>query len=87
MINRMKTHTLVLLLIFQNMAYYFWIITWIKNVNNFQIATDHSPGIAEGYTSGVAYNRVAYKKTRNFCYLCSNKNFYIFAMSLGDCRV
>ena len=50
-------------------------------MNNFQIATDHPPGIAEGYTSGVAYNRVAYKKTRNFCYLCSNKNFYIFAMS------
>ena len=37
MINRMKTGTLVLLVIFQNMSYYFWMITWMKNANNFQI--------------------------------------------------
>ena len=32
--NLMNTDTLVLLLIFKNMSYYFW----MKNVNNFQIA-------------------------------------------------
>ena len=30
--------TLVLLLIFENMSYYFWMTKWIKNVNNFKIA-------------------------------------------------
>ena len=34
----MNTDTLVLLLIFENMSYYFWIATWMKNVNKFQIA-------------------------------------------------
>ena len=38
MINRLNTDTLVVLLIFQNMSYYFWMITQMKNVNNFQIA-------------------------------------------------
>ena len=30
--------TFVFLFIFQNMPYYFWVITSMKNVNNFQIA-------------------------------------------------
>ena len=38
MINLMNTDTLVLLLIFQNISYYFWMIMWRKNVNNFKIA-------------------------------------------------
>ena len=39
MINRMNTDTLVLLLIFQtHLSDYFWMMTWIKNVNSFQIA-------------------------------------------------
>ena len=38
MINLMNTDALVLLLIFQNMSYYFWMIMWRKNVNNFKIA-------------------------------------------------
>ena len=38
MINRMSTDTFVLLLIFQNMQYYFWMITRVKNMNNFHIA-------------------------------------------------
>ena len=33
----MNTDTLVLLLIFKNMSYYFWMITRMKTVNNFQI--------------------------------------------------
>ena len=37
MINRMNTDTLVLLLIFQNMSYYLWMITWMKNVHNFWV--------------------------------------------------
>ena len=34
----MNIDTLVLLLVFENMSYYFWMTTWIKNMNNFQIA-------------------------------------------------
>ena len=34
----MNTDTLVLFLIFENMSHYFWMTTWVKNVNNFQIA-------------------------------------------------
>ena len=37
MINRTNTDTLILLRIFRNMFYYFWMIMWMKNVNNFQI--------------------------------------------------
>ena len=42
----MNTDTLVLLLIFLNMVYYFWMITLMKNVNNFQIAKVHPQGVA-----------------------------------------
>ena len=35
MINRIA-YTLVLLVIFKNISYYFWIITWMKKVNNFR---------------------------------------------------
>ena len=43
MINRINTDTLV---ISQNTSYYFWMITWIKNVNNFQMAKVQPPGVA-----------------------------------------
>ena len=33
----MNTDVLVLLLILKEMAYYFWRVTWMKNVNIFQI--------------------------------------------------
>ena len=36
--NLMNTDRLVLSLIFQNTPYYFYIITWMKNMSNFQIA-------------------------------------------------
>ena len=36
MVNRMNADTLVLLLIFQNMSYYFYMITWMRNMNYFQ---------------------------------------------------
>ena len=42
----MNTKTLVLLLIFKNMSYYFWIITWMKKVNNFQIPKVQPQGVA-----------------------------------------
>ena len=38
MINRTNTDIFVLLLCFENMSYYFWMITWMKNGNNFQVA-------------------------------------------------
>ena len=41
----MNTDTLVLLLIFY-MSYYFWMITWMENVNNFQIAKIQPQGVA-----------------------------------------
>ena len=37
MINRMNTDALVLLFIFENVFYFNWMITWIKNANNFEI--------------------------------------------------
>ena len=37
-INLVNGDALVLLLIFLSMLYYFWVTTWMKNVNNFQIA-------------------------------------------------
>ena len=44
--NLMNTDTLVLLLIFSNLSYWFWIITLMKNVNNFQIAKVQPQGVA-----------------------------------------
>ena len=43
----MKTDTLAFQFIFQNISYYFWIITWLKNVNNFQIVNVHPRGDAQ----------------------------------------
>ena len=45
MTNRMNTDTLGVLLIFQNMPYHFWMITW-KNVNNIQIGKVQPQGVA-----------------------------------------
>ena len=42
----MNIDKLVLLLIFENMSHYFWMITWMKNVNNFQIAKVRPQGVA-----------------------------------------
>ena len=42
----MNTGTLVLLLIFQNTSYYFWMIMWMKDLNNFQIAKVQPLGVA-----------------------------------------
>ena len=36
MINRTNADAFVLLLIVQNMSYYFWMRTWMRNANNFQ---------------------------------------------------
>ena len=44
MINRMNANTLVILLIFQNMSYYFLDHYVMRNVNNFQIAKVQSQG-------------------------------------------
>ena len=33
----MKTDTLGFLHIFKNIPYYFWMITWMKKANNFQM--------------------------------------------------
>ena len=46
MINRMNADALALLPIFQNVSYRYWMITLMKNVNNFQIAKVHPQGIA-----------------------------------------
>ena len=65
----MNTDTLVLLLTFSNMSYYFWMITWIKNVYNFQVAKVHSQVVLSiclifcQFQPGVAYKSVAYKKS------------------------
>ena len=49
MINRMNTDTFFLLLLLQNMSYCFWMITWIKNVNNFQIAKVQPQCVAQHF--------------------------------------
>ena len=41
----MNTDTLVLLLIFQNISHYFWMIMWMKNVNNFKTAKVQSQDV------------------------------------------
>ena len=46
MINRINTDTLVLLLIFQNMSYYFWMITWMKDLDDFLITKVQAQGVA-----------------------------------------
>ena len=55
MINRMNTDTCSFDY-FVEYVHYVWMITWIKNVNNFQIA--------KVQPQGVAYKSVAYKKRR-----------------------
>ena len=64
------------------MSYYFWIITWMKNANNFQIPKVQPQGVAQNllnffcqFQSGVAYKSVAYKKA---C-MCSNVSIFGFA--------
>ena len=42
----MDTDTFVILLIFQNISYYFCMITWMKNVNNFKTAKAQLKGDA-----------------------------------------
>ena len=42
----MDADTFVLLVIFQSIYYYFWMIIWIKNVNNFQIENIQLEGVA-----------------------------------------
>ena len=44
MINRMNTDTCSFDY-FVEYVHYFWMITWIKNVNNFQIAKVQSQGV------------------------------------------
>ena len=38
--------TLAFLHIFKNMFYYFWMITWMKKANDFQIAKVQPHGVA-----------------------------------------
>ena len=71
----MNTDIHIFLLIFQNMPYVFWMITWMKNVNNFQIAKVQPQGVAQHlleYQPGLAYlvkvllikpKSIAYKKS------------------------
>ena len=51
-------------------SYYFWMITWMKNMDNFQIANFQPQGVTQllliffQFQPGVAYKSVAYKKNR-----------------------
>ena len=60
----MNKDALVLLLTFKNMFYYFWMITLIKNMNNFQIARVLLSICLkfDQFQAGVAYKNFAYKK-------------------------
>ena len=46
-INLMNTETPVLLLIFQNMSHYFYMIAWMKSVKNSHIAKVQPQGVAQ----------------------------------------
>ena len=64
----MNTDIHALLLIFQSMPYYFWMITWMKNVNNFRIAKVQPQPLAFAsffcqFQPGAANKSVAYKKS------------------------
>ena len=60
----MNTGTLVLLLISQNMSYYLWMVTWMKNVINFQIAKVQPQRVVQHVLPLLAwYKSVAYKKS------------------------
>ena len=68
MIDPINTDTLVALFLFQNISSYFLMITWMKNVNNFQrinvqpqIVTKHCQTFWQ-FQPGVGYESVAYKK-------------------------
>ena len=65
----MNTDTLVLLLIFQNIYYHFWMTTFMKNVNNFQRAKVQRKVlliiclIFWQLQTDVAYQSVTYKRS------------------------
>ena len=42
----MKTYAFNFLRTFWNMPHHFWMITWMKTVNNFQIAKIQPQGVA-----------------------------------------
>ena len=42
----MNTNTLLLLFVVKNIFFYFWMITWIKNLNDFQKAKVQPQGVA-----------------------------------------
>ena len=42
-----KTRLLAFFLIFQTMSYYFWMVTWMKNMNNSQIAKVYPQDVAQ----------------------------------------
>ena len=58
----MNKYTLAFLPIFYIMSYYFRMITWMKNLNNYEI-TKVQP-------QDVAYKSVAYKKKRVIMEVC-----------------
>ena len=61
-----QTH--LFLCIFQNVSHYFWMIAWMKKVNNFQEAKFQPQGVPQLLLNvchvqpGIAYKSVAYKK-------------------------
>ena len=42
----MNTNTLLLMFAFKNIFFYFWMIAWIKNLNDFQKAKVQPQGVA-----------------------------------------
>ena len=89
----MNTDILVLLRIFQNMSYYFWMITWMKNANNFQIPKVQPQGVAQNllnffcqFQPGVGYKSVAYKKECICLNVCSF-GFAFLALKIQEMSV
>ena len=63
-------------------SYYFWMITWMKNMNNFQIANFQPQSVTQllliffQFQPGVAYKSVAYKKRLLFLKFVNEEFFF-----------
>ena len=81
MVNRMNADTLVLLLIFQNVSYYFYMITWMRNMNYFQLLKFSLRALLSiclffcHFQPRVACESVAYKKKKRVENICAGISF------------
>ena len=88
MVNRMNTDALVLPLRFQNMSYYFWMITWMKNVQsqgaNFSLAL-RVKVLLKGVIS--LFSIETWPTILQFCCIKFKNFYYIMSFALNKISV